>query len=72
MKSARLHGERRQRKLAALRKRDGDWCYYCRKALGRGSMTIDHVLPIYHGGTNVLENLVISCVACNMKKGSAL
>lgn len=33
-------------------------------------LTIDHVLPMVHGGTNSLTNLVCLCMNCNQKKGS--
>lgn len=34
--------------------------------------TIDHVKPIYVGGTNDLRNMVASCVNCNTKRARAM
>jgi 5-methylcytosine-specific restriction endonuclease McrA len=34
------------------------------------SLTIDHVKPIKHGGSNDDSNLVVACHACNSFKGS--
>lgn len=31
--------------------------------------TIDHIIPMAKGGTNVLSNLQIACYPCNLKKG---
>ena len=38
--------------------------------LESGSATIDHILPRSRGGGNTWENLVCSCVKCNVKKGN--
>lgn len=45
-------------------------CAYCRVRLERYGIIIhvDHVNPLYYGGKNNIENLVISCSRCNMKK----
>jgi len=33
-------------------------------------ITVDHITPKHHGGTDSLNNLVIMCSKCNNKKGS--
>jgi hypothetical protein len=33
---------------------------------------LDHLIPVCEGGSNDLENLVLSCVACNGDKGRNL
>lgn len=33
---------------------------------------IDHVVPIFHGGSNDLDNLQILCLSCNSRKGCKL
>ena len=43
-------------------------CYYCGKPLGEKEKTVDHKIPISRGGTNSLDNLVISCNFCNIQK----
>jgi predicted GTPase len=45
-------------------------CYYCKNRVGKYSMTADHLIPLSRGGTNRIENLVISCKRCNNEKGS--
>lgn len=32
---------------------------------------VDHVIPLAHGGTNDLANLVLCCGPCNVAKGAA-
>lgn len=50
----------------------GGRCEYCRRpdhetAYGH---TIDHIIPIKHGGLTILENLVYACLFCNQHKGT--
>jgi 5-methylcytosine-specific restriction endonuclease McrA len=54
--------------------RDGRCCRYCRRTVFRyrkhprppdNELTIDHVVPRAHGGTNSKDNLVVSCRRCN-------
>lgn len=37
---------------------------------GRGRFHIDHVMPIFLGGSNWPHNLQLLCPQCNMKKGA--
>ena len=52
-------------------KRDNFKCFYCgKKPSDEGVvLEVDHVLPVYEGGTNDIENLVTSCKDCNRGKG---
>lgn len=49
--------------------RDGNQCIRCGATT---HLTIDHVIPRAHGGTNQTENLQTLCRDCNTKKGSFL
>jgi len=31
--------------------------------------TIDHVIPLFSGGNNSMENIVPACTSCNSSKG---
>jgi 5-methylcytosine-specific restriction endonuclease McrA len=33
---------------------------------------LDHILPVFHGGSNDADNLQILCLSCNSKKGHKL
>jgi len=57
-------------------KNDG-YCWHCGKKLSfqnygksgeRGAWEIDHSIPLAQGGTDHLNNLVPSCIACNRSK----
>jgi 5-methylcytosine-specific restriction endonuclease McrA len=45
-------------------------CQLCGKILDESTTTIDHVIPVSKGGTNVIENLQPLCRNCNAKKGN--
>jgi 5-methylcytosine-specific restriction endonuclease McrA len=49
--------------------RDADTCQYCGMQLPRCDLNLDHVMPRSQGGKTSWENVVCSCVECNLKKG---
>jgi 5-methylcytosine-specific restriction endonuclease McrA len=49
--------------------RDGFTCQYCGKEKKREELNLDHVKPRSQGGRTSWENVVCSCVKCNLKKG---
>ncbi len=49
--------------------RDSDTCQYCGQNLPRSELNLDHVMPRTQGGKTTWENVVCSCVPCNLKKG---
>ena len=49
--------------------RDRDTCQYCARTLSRSELNLDHVVPRAQGGRTTWENVVCSCVPCNLRKG---
>lgn len=49
--------------------RDQDTCQYCGRQLPRSELNLDHVVPRSQGGKTSWENVVCSCVECNLRKG---
>lgn len=48
-------------------------CFYCQRKINinkKRGFHVDHMTPISKGGQHVLENIVIACPDCNMKKGN--
>ena len=43
-------------------------CFYCGTKIDRPRMTLDHMTPLNRGGIHTLENVVMSCRACNSAK----
>lgn len=51
-------------------RRDNHTCRYCGGTAPDVKITIDHVLPVSLGGSDVAENLVAACVDCNAGKAA--
>ncbi len=49
--------------------RDQGTCQYSGTLLLQKEITYDHVVPKSQGGTTCWENVVVSCMPCNRKKG---
>jgi 5-methylcytosine-specific restriction endonuclease McrA len=56
----------------------GEWADLCRRANGRcvmcGSvkpLTVDHIIPVYAGGSNAITNIQPLCRDCNTKKAAS-
>ena len=49
--------------------RDGNRCQYCGRRVPTSELSLDHVIPRSRGGETTWENIVCSCVKCNVKKG---
>ncbi len=47
----------------------GGTCFYCKAAVASEHLTLDHVEPRAHGGSQSFQNLVIACRPCNRDKG---
>lgn len=52
---------------ASIYGRDG---YACRNCGALDSLSIDHIIPWSHGGSNNPDNLQTLCLSCNSSKGA--
>jgi 5-methylcytosine-specific restriction endonuclease McrA len=50
--------------------RDQYICLYCDNQFSRSNLTMDHVIPLSHGGKTNWENIATSCSSCNCAKGN--
>jgi 5-methylcytosine-specific restriction endonuclease McrA len=62
----------RRRIIAHLARRDGVKCGLCRKRINleidtnaRMGVTVDHIIPVSHGGTDDMANLRLAHRICN-------
>jgi 5-methylcytosine-specific restriction endonuclease McrA len=61
--------------LARTYMHEGFRCYYCGRSMSIGipnskdTCSLDHRAPIANGGANEIENIVLCCERCNIKKG---
>lgn len=55
-----------------LTEADDHCCAYCRtcSANSGNPLTLDHILPVAHGGTTTFDNLCFACRQCNEFKGA--
>jgi len=49
--------------------RDTNRCQYCGKKFPTSELSLDHVIPRSRNGATTWENVVCSCVKCNVRKG---
>ena len=49
-------------------RRDRDTCQYCGRKLPKKDLNLDHVVPRHLGGETTWENVVCSCIECNLEK----
>lgn len=42
------------------------------KRYGRKYPTVDHIIPLKHGGTDTLDNVQLTCKHCNSSKGAKI
>jgi 5-methylcytosine-specific restriction endonuclease McrA len=49
--------------------RDLNRCQYCGRRFPTSELSLDHVVPRSRNGETSWENIVCSCVKCNVKKG---
>lgn len=50
----------------------GGICACCGKKLTTKTLTVEHIIPIYRGGTNDFKNLTALCYDCNQEKSDLL
>ena len=60
-----------RKRRAALFKRT-NCCYWCGVILTLDSSTLDHVIPLSRGGLDGLNNIVLACEPCNIKRGNSM
>lgn len=68
------YGATKRKKLTplfrTLMERDGDLCFFCCQPMADDAMSIEHLVPVAHGGPNHISNLVLAHpVPCNQRAG---
>jgi hypothetical protein len=54
---------------AAIRKRDGDLCFFCQQFVKAEDESVEHLVSITHGGPNHISNLFLTHKLCNARAG---
>lgn len=55
--------KKRDHIIQHLNRKDGCLCMYCGKKLLK--ITVEHIVPLRHGGNNKMDNLGLCCYDCN-------
>lgn len=55
-----------------LVKRDGLLCWRCAEPVDGSTVSLDHVVPVALGGKNIMENLKLAHLTCNISQGFAV
>jgi 5-methylcytosine-specific restriction endonuclease McrA len=64
------HGKQdEQLDYAAIAQRDDHTCYLCGEAVGSKDWSFDHVIPLGQGGEHSAENVRLTHLRCNKRKG---
>lgn len=63
----RLRGRGLQALIRVVLDEYGNVCHLCGKP---GATTIDHIVPVVHGGDNSLDNLRPAHLSCNSSRGA--
>jgi 5-methylcytosine-specific restriction endonuclease McrA len=61
------------KELNALFEAQEGFCFYCGELLYASfdkDIHIEHKIPLSRGGSNNIENIVLSCAPCNLSKGT--
>lgn len=66
VKSSRVKLSPRVKSLIA---RDGSCCFLCLQPMAEDDISIDHLVPVAHGGPNHMSNLVLMHPQCNHSVG---
>ena len=52
--------------------RDNYTCQSCQEMQDKVKLSIDHIIPLSHGGSNDISNLQTLCLFCNQSKNNRL
>lgn len=56
--------------VEGVRSKPFAYCYYCQARVPSNSVHLDHIVALSKGGAHSVDNLCVSCSACNLSKGA--
>lgn len=57
--------------IRRIHKEQDGHCFWCDVSISE-AYHVDHYIPLFRGGSNDPDNLVIACAECNLKKGALM
>lgn len=70
-KQKTLNSHRKRELKNQLAKRYGHSCKICNNRYPLKSLTLDHIIPLKHGGSWNIRNLQLACYPCNQEKSDS-
>jgi 5-methylcytosine-specific restriction endonuclease McrA len=67
---ANLKGRHTKQQWQEMKEFFNHTCLRCYGSSGLANVVKDHIIPLYQGGSNGLDNLQPLCAFCNASKGS--
>ena len=55
--------------IRTVRDRDGDLCFFCRKEVIESEASLEHLVPLGHGGPSHMSNFFLAHKVCNSRAG---
>ncbi len=53
----------------AIYERDKGVCHICHRKVSRSAFTLDHLVPLVHGGPDTAANVAVAHSTCNKRRG---
>ena len=66
---AKSKGTHSKLQFESLKKSCGNICVICNGSSGLLNLERDHIIPLYQGGSDAIENIQPVCAKCNSSKG---
>jgi len=63
-------GSHTEEEFAAVVASQQERCFYCNTSFSKLQKSRDHVLPLKHGGSHYISNIVAACRSCNTRRGN--
>lgn len=51
------------------RRRESRRCHWCKRWMRFREATLEHIIPLFRGGSNEADNLTLACAKCNHERG---
>ena len=68
LKGAKINLDHMSEWMAKVKSHRFSTCYWCDKEVSTSDIHFDHIVPLSKGGEHCVENLCVSCEACNCSK----